>query len=217
MLYFEGYGIQLKRLELQDIELVRYWRNSVHIRRFMEFRDEITPEMQLSWFNSIHPIRDYFFLISVKGKYIGLINGSDTDWEKGITGNGGIFVWEEDFWSTSIPFAAALLLTEFSFNFGIRKSFVKILSDNNRSIQFNSALGYRLLPDQENVTNQKYVLEHDVFFETTKQARMQLSRIYNSDLIFRILGIPDDAEKFLLNQYQKSKAEMISTIQLTIQ
>lgn len=36
------YGLILRRLQLEDIELVRGKRNSDEIRRVMQFREEIT-------------------------------------------------------------------------------------------------------------------------------------------------------------------------------
>ena len=46
----EKYGICLEKLTHDKIELVRRWRNHPKIRRYMEFREEITPEMQEKWF-----------------------------------------------------------------------------------------------------------------------------------------------------------------------
>ena len=40
---FEKYGITLKRLTVDKIELVRNWRNDPKISQYMEFRDYITP------------------------------------------------------------------------------------------------------------------------------------------------------------------------------
>src|SRR5688500_15436764 len=141
-----GYGIKLKRLSIEDIELVRYWRNSDTIRKFMEYREEITPEMQLKWFKSIDNHNNFFFLISVNHSYIGLINGANTDWDEGITHSGGIFIWDEKFWATEIPFNTSVLLSDISFVFGLKKIKAKILSDNTRSIDFNQKLGFVKLP-----------------------------------------------------------------------
>ena len=55
------YGITLRRLALEDIELVRQKRNSQEIRQVMHFKDEITPEMQLKWFESINNFENYYF------------------------------------------------------------------------------------------------------------------------------------------------------------
>jgi len=46
-----NYGLTLSRLTRNEIEFVRQKRNSEEVRRYMEFREEITPEMQQQWFD----------------------------------------------------------------------------------------------------------------------------------------------------------------------
>ena len=45
-LVIEGYGVKLKRLTHDKIELLRQWRNDPKIQQYMIYREEITPEMQ---------------------------------------------------------------------------------------------------------------------------------------------------------------------------
>ena len=68
----EKYGVKLKRLEEQDIEMVRLWRNSEHVKQYMEFKDYITIEMQKKWFNSLNQSQDYFFIIYHHNYPVGL-------------------------------------------------------------------------------------------------------------------------------------------------
>src|ERR1041385_8348137 len=106
----KGFGISLHRLQHDDIELVRQKRNAPNVSSFMEYREEITPEMQEKWFQSINNEKNNYFLIEYNGEKIGLIYAAEIDWEKMITGNSGIFIWDEQFRKTSVPLAAALLL-----------------------------------------------------------------------------------------------------------
>lgn len=48
------YNIRYIRLQEEDIELVRKWRNHPSITKYMVYREEITPEMQKKWFASIN-------------------------------------------------------------------------------------------------------------------------------------------------------------------
>jgi len=89
------YGITLRRLKEEDIELVRQMRNLVAIRNKMFFQETITPEMQIKWFNSINNKNNGYFIIEVEGKKIGLIHGKNLDFEK-RTCEGGIFIWDEN-------------------------------------------------------------------------------------------------------------------------
>jgi hypothetical protein len=79
MLTIEQYGVKLRRLQIEDIELVRFWRNQEHVVKNMEFKRQITSEEQLIWFNSINNIANYYFMIEFEGKDIGVINVKNVD------------------------------------------------------------------------------------------------------------------------------------------
>jgi UDP-4-amino-4,6-dideoxy-N-acetyl-beta-L-altrosamine N-acetyltransferase len=76
----EGYGIVLTRLTAHDLELVRVKRNSEEVRSYMQFRDEITPEMQVKWFSSIDNEHNNYFLIHHGDEKVGMISGAEIDW-----------------------------------------------------------------------------------------------------------------------------------------
>jgi RimJ/RimL family protein N-acetyltransferase len=154
-----GYGIQLRRLTIEDIELVRQHRNSERIQQYMEYRKEITPEEQLTWFNSINNLNNNYFVIEHQGEKVGLIYGADINWKTKTTGNGGIFIWNSTYWETATPTASSFLLTDTSILLGLEKTYIKVLSTNHRAIEFNKSLGYQLLPNQEGVLNQPYELD----------------------------------------------------------
>ncbi|MFN8323589.1 MAG: hypothetical protein U0T74_13090 [Chitinophagales bacterium] len=167
----EAYGIKLKRLTSGDIEMVRIHRNSDGIRAAMEYRDYITAEMQREWFNSIDNESNNYMMILVEDHPIGLISGTQIDWERGITGNGGIFVWDKSFLETIYPAKASLLLTDIGFYLGMKKNYIRILDDNLKSISFNTALGYKLLPGQSGVRNKKYELTFNDYFKAAEKIR----------------------------------------------
>ena len=88
MLTIEQYGIILKRLEFEDIELVRRWRNHPKIRKRMSFKKHISKEMQKAWFDSINNKYNYYFLIEYQGRYIGVIDNKKIN-EEDFTAEGG--------------------------------------------------------------------------------------------------------------------------------
>ncbi|MCF8228340.1 MAG: GNAT family N-acetyltransferase [Bacteroidales bacterium] len=159
------YGISLNRLKEEDIELIRKWRNSKKINQFMEYREEITPEMQKKWFESVNNNNNFYFIIEYKGEKIGLINTSKADYEDGSS-EGGIFLWEEKYYETMVPVWASLLLLETSiYVLQARKSYIKTLKDNERAKKLNIHLGYELMDGQEDVYNQQYELTRERFLE----------------------------------------------------
>jgi RimJ/RimL family protein N-acetyltransferase len=160
---FSKYGIRLNRLKEDDIDLVRRWRNSPQIQQYMEYREYITPEMQKEWFRSVNNFDNFFFIIHYEGKKIGLINSSNVNWKE-VTSDGGIFIWEEEYYDTFVPVWASLCLLETDiFVFNATRSYIKTLKDNQRAITLNTHLGYELMSGQEEVYNQQYILTKENF------------------------------------------------------
>lgn len=145
----KGYGIALHRLTEDKIEIVRQWRNSDIVKNHMQFRQKITPEMQQKWFASVNNIENNYMLIKVKDQFIGVINGSEINWDTMITGSGGIFIGELDYWSTSYPIAASLLLTDISALLGFVSTKVEVIKSNKRAIAYNKFLGYELIEESD--------------------------------------------------------------------
>lgn len=163
------YGVTLKRLSHDKIELVRRWRNNPKISQYMEYRDEITPEMQEIWFRKIDNVNNFYFIIEAEEKEIGLINVRDIDYEKG-EGEPGIFIWNDDFLNSTYSFKSVLNLTDFCFEtLGLKELVIHILRDNKRAIQFNKAYGYELSQDQDNVYNQEYRMGYSRYVSKRKK------------------------------------------------
>lgn len=211
-----GYDIELVRLEHNDIELVRNWRNSSQINRFMEYREYITTEMQESWFRSIDNIHNNYFIIITKGEKVGLINGSQIDWEKKETKNGGIFIWNVDYWNTLIPLFSSILLTDISFILGLERTYVKILRDNDKAIQFNKQLGYEISEGQGKFENQQYVLTKANYFEKTQRLRKTLQRFSKENYHITIANKNNTLSNFYIEKLNQLSEENKKKIQLTI-
>jgi len=157
----EGYGVKLRRLTEDKIELVRKWRNDPKIQQYMEYREYITPEMQKAWFKKIDNDNNFYFIIEYEGKEIGLIDIKNVDYEKS-EGEPGIFIWDDSCLELDVPFRASFCMGDFICNvLKIKNNYIHILRDNKRAITYNKGLGYELADGQENVENQKYISNPD--------------------------------------------------------
>lgn len=157
------YGITLNRLREEDIEMVRQWRTSPQISQYMEYRENITPEMQKEWFRSVDNFDNFYFVIEYQGEKIGLINSSHIEWDT-VSSEGGIFLWDAKYYETFVPVWASLCLLETTyFVLGAGRSVIKTLRDNERAKKLNMHLGYMMMEGQENEYNQKYLLTLDTF------------------------------------------------------
>ena len=158
------------KLQHDDLELVRQWRNSPLISQHMEYREYITPEMQQEWFESINNEFNLYLVIEHEYKKIGLINAKNIIWEKSSI-EGGIFFWDEEVYSTPIPAFVSILFAELMIRILRLKIYAHILKTNDRAIRYNLQLGFELCPGQENVENQKYLLTAESYLEKSAKLR----------------------------------------------
>lgn len=129
--------IPLKR---ENLETVRTWRNQVHVREMMEFREIISPLEQEKWFNSLDPLKNSYFIFRSKRELIGLI------YLKNFFNNeaeAGIFVGEKKYKGTGIAVYASLAILDYAFDvLKLKKVFAKVNKNNSVAIQYNSFLGF---------------------------------------------------------------------------
>lgn len=168
MITINDYGVKLIQLTEDKIELVRHWRNSYKIRKYMEYRDYITSEMQKQWFEKISSTtNDFFFLIVVNDVEVGLINIKDIDWQKKC-GESGIFIWDDSYLHCGISYRAALCQRDFAFNvLHLDYIIAHILNTNIRSIKYNQRFGFTLSTDEcpirKGEANQLYILTKEKY------------------------------------------------------
>ncbi|MBK7214383.1 MAG: GNAT family N-acetyltransferase [Bacteroidales bacterium] len=203
------YGLVLRRLQLEDIELVRQMRNSEAIRQVMQFREEISPEMQLKWFESVNNFENYYYIVEYEGRKVALINDKNMNWQE-RTSESGLFFWDKDLISTFIPILASLVLLDMGFYYlDWRISYVHVMRDNPAAIVYTKQIGYQLADGQENEENQLYFLTKENFekqgrnirraaraFEDSKDSQGYLllePQDYQSGLAQRIEGYFRDA------------------------
>ena len=212
----KGYAVTLSRLTVDDIEQVRQWRNSEKIRQFMEFREEITPEMQEKWFASIDNEFNNYYIIHDGETKIGLIYGAEIDWKKGITGNGGIFISDESYWNTYFPLSATLLLMEISFILGMKAAYIKVLRDNEKAIQFNTNIGFELMENQNDKVNQQYILTKKSYDLKTEKLRQLIEKVYSNAITIIINDPTHVVSQRAIRDYENQSSEVKKRVTLIV-
>lgn len=170
-MFLEHYDIRLNRLQESDLELLRYWRNSPLIRQTMEFREFISPEMQVEWFNSINNENNMYLIVNHQDKEIGLLNAKNFNWkEKSF--ESGIFFWDTNYYNTFVPALVSLIATNFCFKIlNYKTLYAHTLKTNKNAIKYNLSLGYELCEGQEDKENQMYALTWEKFRRIVKKFR----------------------------------------------
>ncbi len=137
------YGLELREVEFEDIEMIRQHRNSEAIRNKMIYRKTITRKEQLEWFKEVKGLKHSYYLIYKNDIALGLINGRNIDHEK-KTSEGGIFIWDKNSsYETSI--LASIILNDWNFFFNdFNLNYAQVLKSNQQAISYNKFMGYKL-------------------------------------------------------------------------
>jgi len=170
------YGITLRRLDTDDLELLRGWRNDPKIANQMNYREYITPGMQKKWFSTINNSNNFYFIIIAEGKKIGLADLKDIDYGK-KSWEAGLFIYNDNFLGTLVPFQIFLAQYDFGFfDLNLETCYGKVLNSNTNAIKFNASFGYTLEPGQDGLVHQKYVLTKELYITRKEQLLKKLSK-----------------------------------------
>lgn len=140
------YGVTLRRLTHDKIEMLRQWRNDPKIQQFMVYQEYITPEMQEKWFERINNNNNFYFIIEYADREVGMINIKDVDYEK-KTGENGVFIFEDKYRSTDLSYRSFLVMYDWIFiaNCFIDSAYAHVQRINTSSIRLGEFLGSKTI------------------------------------------------------------------------
>lgn len=182
MIIIKDYGVELHQLTEDKIELVRRWRTDPKISQYMEYRGEITPDMQKQWFCKIHSSnKNFYFLIHIDGRDVGLINIKDIDYAES-KGESGIFIWDTTSRHSGVAVKAGMCLYDFIFDVvRLEKLEARIYNTNPTSIKYHNKFGFTLDENEPTILttskNQLYLLSSSKYKERKELLKMNISKI----------------------------------------
>lgn len=142
---FTRFGITLQKLEPDDLEMVRHWRNSSWVRPYMRYREVIGPNEQMQWFHGLDAERDWYFIARAGDLPFALFDIKAIDWSRACGESGG-FIGEADFIGRPEPAQATLALMDFGFAVLRLESLHACYSASlPRIVRFNQQLGYVII------------------------------------------------------------------------
>ena len=162
-----GRKVILKSIQLEDIELIRNWRNSKYVNEFFIFRGHISKERQKNWFEEVSTSgMDYYFLILVGSKPIGVTEVKKINWDL-REGEAGIFIGEKGYRNSLHAFEAVVLRNNFSFyELNLIKIRAQVLENNTRALRFSQCFGYKEIGKKKVTINNR--IHSAVLLELTK-------------------------------------------------
>ena len=157
-LILTGYGVTLRRLAHDKIEMLRQWRNDPKIQQYMVYREYITTEMQEAWFQKVNNDHNFYFIIEYEGREVGMINIKDVDYEK-KTGEPGIFLYADDLWNSDVAIRASLCFGKFIWDILVLDNiYIHVVATNKRAIDYNLMLGFEIVHDCEQAESESIMM-----------------------------------------------------------
>lgn len=174
----DAFGLCLKRVEADDLEMLRGWRNDPKIRNNMFFREEITPDMQYRWFQTIQTQDNYYFIILHRQEPVGLIHLSSIN-SVDLTAYAGLFIYDDSYLLSDIPARASLaMLHVFLSGRGLREVYAKVRGENTTAHHYNLSLGFHRVKTIEHGAGYEYLLTISEFEKRTAALRSFCARTY---------------------------------------
>lgn len=145
----QAFGILLRPLAQDQIELVRQWRNHPDVARHMLSQEIISEARQEAWFDRVKAAEDRrYFLIHWRDRATGFAS---------VTSPAGIpltqaesleaaiyFAPDSPLRGNLLAFAPALALNDACFQqLACRQLLARVKTDNPAALRFNQAMGYR--------------------------------------------------------------------------
>lgn len=189
MLILEKYGIRLKTISHDDIEMIRQWRNDDFVRKMMVYQKLITEQEQQLWYESIcNPLNLYFLIIKNDIPY-GLAHVKDIDLDYGL-GEAGIFLYKYERESAGLSLYAIAILYEFfctkvSFMDGL---FTKYFSHNEQAKGVNHAVGLKPIYSDEKTGMEYCITTKRIFAKLFPSLEARLIRYSGVNEVMKITG-----------------------------
>lgn len=171
---------QLRLIDFDDIQLLRYWRNLDHIRNRMVSTDYIARDGQRNWFNQLDKDSQRYYIFSFGSQDVGSVNITKIDYDK-QTFEAGVFCGNTEFRNHWINVWACIKAYDYAFfELDLQKSFATILSNNETALKLNKTLGYEYREDiNKNV--KRYLLTREIYVRSTEKIKRYLQQFANQE------------------------------------
>jgi UDP-4-amino-4,6-dideoxy-N-acetyl-beta-L-altrosamine N-acetyltransferase len=174
-----GFGLTLRQLQLEDIEMVRLWRNDPSVSSHMLTQDHISKPQQERWFRSVDNESNHLFIIELSQGPVGMCGLKKIDREN-MSAEGIIYIYDEKFRNSPHCVAVAVMLGDYAFRqLDLKTIYAQILDKNVRAVRFNKLLGNRLLSKGEGGLS-TYILTRDSFRTASAKIRPSLDKMFGS-------------------------------------
>ena len=167
----QGYGLELRPVTFEDIELLRQWSNTPLVQK-MFGHNYITPEQQFAWYQKIQDnSREAHWVVYVQGVptgYVGLIGEGPLEQQEDVTAE--MYVADSPVRHALLGIAIGLVIPHIVFEIFSIPKIKALVHYSNQMKKFNLQLGYQEEGQQDDFVEMT-LIPADYYREKTKFAR----------------------------------------------
>ena len=146
----ENFGITLRKMCEEDLEMVLAWRNSEHIKKYALNQQSISLKEHRAWFHSLADKGDLYFIVESNSQAVGLIWANSFKEKRCQT---GMYIYERELQNSLFAYRVSLTLNEYLFYVQqLELIECEILNENKRSIRYTLSLAYKEYEKKHNVS-----------------------------------------------------------------
>jgi RimJ/RimL family protein N-acetyltransferase len=171
----KNFNITLKKVSIDDLELLRSWRNSDYVNKMMVSSHYITKEMQEKWFESVNNKFNYFFIAEFDNEKVGVISIKNIN---NNSGEGAIYLSSEKFENTGIVSRIVLCFNDFVFDeLKLDSICSHVKRENKKAISSTIAQGGVEEVEKSTSDYIHFILKKENYFNKTKKIRQILNKL----------------------------------------
>ena len=169
---FQRYGVTLRPLQVDDLEMVRAWRNDPSIASMMVDQSYITSEQQAAWFTRIRSSpRHFIFVAHFRDEAIGVASLTLSAEHMGEA-EPALYIAHERYRHNLVPFCVVFALLDFAFEqLALTRLNARVFAHNVAARRFNASCGYQPSSPEGDGLNSYQLVPADYYAARTKISR----------------------------------------------
>lgn len=135
--------LSLRKINLEDTDLILRWRNRDSVRRWFINQDELTEKEHSNWMkNNVFTGKVIQYIIEINDIPIGSVYFQHID-DKNKSAEFGIFIGEEGYYGMGYGSMATQLFLDYGFTEkGFHRIYLRVLANNERAINSYKKSGF---------------------------------------------------------------------------
>jgi UDP-4-amino-4,6-dideoxy-N-acetyl-beta-L-altrosamine N-acetyltransferase len=174
------FGIRYDRLSIDNYLKILEWRNKNFVRKNFIDSKLISYENHAIWFNSLHNLKDYIYIVSQNNEEFGVFSIRNIDLVNKI-GESGSYLSCEKFINTGLAARAGYGLAYIAFDIlNLKGLYCRVLKSNKNALNFNIQQGFDIIEDCENYF--KLQVSKEKFYNNKINARIIKFLVNNNNI-----------------------------------